>query len=765
MEQLPDGPSLDALVEAIMLRLLQRGPAGGPVPQLPPTQRWPQLPQLPPNLEDFPGVKLTSRLAIDGLEFTQAIQHYGTGYGVDNSVPLVALKPMVVRVYPVVERGLFGGDTLSGERVTGELVLSQWGREVYRTGPTRAEGARVGARRDLRRERWDSEDEGFFFGGTTGPGGVSMAAGPLARFTHNAPLNFRVPAWYLRSGRATVTVRLHSASGVGAAHSEDITLLDVPAPKVCVVRVNWVDAAGTTVSPSDADMLGTMRLAERMLPFPYFVSTILATPEQRSGDFSVKGPDGECNEAWNKLLASLAVTRIFTALFNLGDIVFAFVPTDAILSVGTINTGCGGAEKGTGACFVGREGTFAHEIGHIYGREHVAVATDPDSDPDYPNYGGDMRSIGEVGIDLGTSPPTVHAPRDADDIMSYGAERWISPYTYRALLDARYLRQSAPADPRRVRPLLILAFRVNRLVAGGRELEVRSAYRIDAAGTAGGVGARRRTGGITIDFVDANDRIVAVHHAYASRNQAGCTCCGGHGGRNSRDWRREPWLDYEEVLEWPTGVDVARLVIHDGSERPIGEIPVQRAPAVRIEGPRPVQDGLELRVHVAAERDAAMSAVLLFSRDDGDTWLPVRVDAPVDEAFVVDSARLDGGERCRFRAVVTAGLQAAQADTEPFELAAASRALHLRLDANPCHRNSVRLSAFVDARGLGGVQPHEVVWTSDRDGELGRGFDLDVTLSDGRHAITARIPDGRGATLAERGIIVVGGRPVGLQEG
>lgn len=763
MEQLPDGSSFDALVEAIVQRLLQRDPGGEPVPRFPPTQRWPQLPQLPPNLEDFPGVKLTSRLVLDGLEFTQATQHYGTGYGVDNSVPLVALKPMVVRAYPVVERGLLGGDTLSGERVTGELVLSQWGREVYRTGPTRADGARVGVRRDLRRERWDSEDEGFFFGSVTGPGGVSMPAGPLARFTRNAPLNFRVPAWYLRKGPATVTVRLQVATGAVAVRSEDITLLDVPAPKVCVVRVNWVDGMGTTFSPTDADMLGTMRLAERMLPFPYFVSTILATPEQRSGDFSVLGKDGDCNEAWNKLLASLAVTRIFTALFGVGDIVFAFVPTNAILSVGTINAGCGGAEKGTGACFVGREGTFAHEIGHIYGREHVAVADDPDSDPEYPNYGGDPRSIGEVGIDLGTSPPTVHDPGDTDDIMSYGAVRWISPYTYRALLDARYLRQSTPADPRRVRPLLILAFRVNRLVAGGRELAIKSAYRVDAAGTVGSVGARRRAGGVTIDFVDANNRIVAVHHAYASRNRAGCTCCSGK--RGERDWRREPWLDYEEVLEWPSGVDVARLVIHDGGERPIGEIPVHGAPVVRLEGPRPVQGGLELRVHAAAERDGAMSAVLLFSRDDGDTWLPVRVDAPLDESFVVDSARLDGGERCRFRAVVTAGLQAAQADTEPFELAAVSRALHLRLDANACHRNSVRLSAFVDTRGLGGVQPQDVAWSSDRDGELGRGYDLDVTLSDGRHAITARIPDGRGGMLAERGIIIVGGRPLGMQEG
>ena len=87
----------------------------------------------------------------------------------------------------------------------------------------------------------------------------------------------------------------------------------------------------------------------------------------------------------------------------LGDIVFAFVPTAAMLSTGTINTGCGGGETGVGACFVGRDGTFAHEIGHIYGREHVAVMDDPDTDTNYPRYGGDARSIGPTAR-IGAKP-------------------------------------------------------------------------------------------------------------------------------------------------------------------------------------------------------------------------------------------------------------------------------------------------------------------------------------------------------------------------
>ena len=121
--------------------------------------------------------------------------------------------------------------------------------------------------------------------------------------------------------------------------------------------------------------------------------------------------------------------------------------------------------------------------------------------------------------------------------------------------------------------------------------------------------------------------------------------------------------------------------------------------------------------------------------------------------------RLRGGASCRFRAVVTIGLRAGQRDSEPFDLPAVPRGLHLRLNAQDCAPHSVLLSACIDTRGLGGVAAQDVVWASDRDGDLGRGHQLSARLSEGQHVITATIPDGLGGTLAERGIIIVGGRP------
>jgi hypothetical protein len=66
---------------------------------------------------------------------------------------------------------------------------------------------------------------------------------------------------------------------------------------------------------------------------------------------------------------------------------------------------------------------------------------------------------------------------------------------------------------------------------------------------------------------------------------------------------------------------------------------------------------------------------------------------------------------------------------------------------------------MVDTRGLGAIAPSDLRWTSDLDGELGFGYALTPDLSEGRHELTVTVPNGLGGTLAERGIIIVGGRP------
>jgi hypothetical protein len=754
-----DGPELDALVAAVAQRLA--GPLRGRLAQSDLEQ--PPLLWDPPH--QLPDVLWPRRhLALAGLELTQSIQYngaVGVSYGDDNSIPLVAFKPLVVRAYPYVQPGVAEPDTLTGARVTGELVLSVGDRVVYRTGPTRAVGARLGARNDLSRELWDSEL-------TAALGGPSAFARQLVHV--NSSLNFIVPAWYCATGRFYLSIRLWRADGDGTSsppqdhisNGRYIDFMEVRPPRVALVKVNWTDSSGNVTTPTDAVMLSTMRTAERMLPFPYFETTILGTSTNSSAAFATAATAGGCNIAWNSLLANLAVTRIFTALFQLGDIVFAFVPSAAVpAAAGTYNTGCGRSE-GVGAAFAGSDTRFAydlifaHEMGHVFTCNHVAVPGDSTDDASYPNYGGSKTSIGEVGIDSGTTPPTLFGPSDTADIMSYKPKQWISPYTYLKILNARDNHQSAPVDPRRVRSLLILAVRVHRRIGDEDRIEIRKAYRIEAAGL-----VPRPTDGaispLSVDLLDAHRRIIATHHCLYTRSQASCGCCGGG---VAVPLEREPFYDLHEAIEWPSE-EVAAISLHDDRE-PLATLEVGEPPRVELSGPERRDQFFVLRVHAHHPR-VQPSLVVLFSGDDRATWQPVAFDPPSGEVLV-ESERLPGGDRCFFRVVATAEFRSASADSSPFELPHSRRQLYLRLpDPNcPVASGAVPLGAMIDCRGLGAVRSEEIRWRSDLDGELGLGYELVAQLRDGRHVITVTAPDGRGGSLAERGIIIIGGRPAGI---
>jgi hypothetical protein len=154
-----------------------------------------------------------------------------------------------------------------------------------------------------------------------------------------------------------------------------------------------------------------------------------------------------------------------------------------------------------------------------------------------------------------------------------------------------------------------------------------------------------------------------------------------------------------------------------------------------------------------------VSLLLLYSADDAAaTWQLVAVDPPNGEV-IVDPQTLPGGQTCRFRALASAELQTASADTAPVELARQPRRLHLDLPGGHCPipAGPVTLAARLDNRGLGSAAPQEIEWRSSLEGSLGAGYTITPLLGEGRHELSVSAPDGLGGQLSERGIIVIGG--------
>jgi hypothetical protein len=121
----------------------------------------------------------------------------------------------------------------------------------------------------------------------------------------------------------------------------------------------------------------------------------------------------------------------YYGLVRLTETLAEYCATPCVLGAAVIGeTGLSGATGGT-AVGVGYNGdqaahTFAHEMGHVYGRIHAPCNVQ--GDPDYPYRSG---GIGTWGYDQ--SAGTLVDPSSYKDFMGYCSPVWVSDYTYARL--------------------------------------------------------------------------------------------------------------------------------------------------------------------------------------------------------------------------------------------------------------------------------------------------------------------------------------------
>lgn len=89
---------------------------------------------------------------------------------------------------------------------------------------------------------------------------------------------------------------------------------------------------------------------------------------------------------------------------------------------------------------------MAQELAHNYGRKHVNCGNPDDIDGNYPYPPCQLDNAGAAsyyGFDARTQTPI--PPTGAADFMSYAGSRWVSDYTWRAILNA-FAAQAGAAD-------------------------------------------------------------------------------------------------------------------------------------------------------------------------------------------------------------------------------------------------------------------------------------------------------------------------------
>jgi len=640
-------------------------------------------------------------LKIWGIEATQAIQFFRSthpvcpGSGgvkvpcVDNSVPLVAEKPTVLRLYVsgatpganvggVATSPTSGGTYGSTFSVAGTGTMTASGAPATRTNP-----------------------------GTTLQ--VVMRPHPPGTYRFDVLVLEYAPNW----------------GSVVASATASITLLFTERRRIRIrlVRIHYTGRGMNVAAPTVKDFWDATDFAQRVLPIPSPGFEIVRdSVESYYGDFTRIDPSAH-DPTWSGYVANRGTTG---NLLNILDTLVGAesLPGDVVY-VGIYPANVSQAAFSgwaVGRWIISDRGgeTFAHEILHKSGSpQHAPCGGPANVDPNYPDYPAfsalPAASIGEVGFDWTTLK--AYDPLTTLDLMSYCSPKWISPYNYtRGFQSLPPLPPPPPEQPSR--------FTVpDRFVAVGFIRFPDRWVVVNLPGFARPLPPRP-------PFARTEVEVVVL-------DQGDAVLFRGPAPAGAPEVADEEIPDLVET-EVPWFADAAAVELRRG-EKTLARMPVEPAPALEVEfpGPGDLEGGrgtLSYRVRGGSER---LAVAIRASHDGAATW--TGIVSREREGKVDVSALLEGsGDECRLEVLATSGYHTAVERSEPFRVRARERPI-LAWSSAPSGRVLSGEPVQLFAIAAGGAAPaSELSWYSDQDGELGRGARLSATLRPGRHRIEVR---------------------------
>jgi len=333
-------------------------------------------------------------LSIVGIEVTQAIQHFHSTLGPDNSVPLVAQKVTLVRTYidSGVDPSINNGQV---PNVTGTLTVT--GDQNLVINPI-----------------------------------ASFTAQPIAsvdptKFTDT--LNFIIPG-----DKATGNLNLVAQATVGTNVSnpvnQDVSFTPVGKLNILMVRIQ----TSTSTAPTEEDYFSAVNRLPLIYPIP--------TDPAVAINYWIL-PGSEVVTANHDLTTLNGMDDFLGDLEDIQEDSADYKKLYGLVASGFPLNRTGDSRESDnvafGLPFIME--SIGHELGHCFGLEHAPCGT-PGNQPDDPDdeYVPPGGKIGEVGVDpVGQTAfqPTV------GDFMSYCANQsdatyegqWISAYQWNNLLD------------------------------------------------------------------------------------------------------------------------------------------------------------------------------------------------------------------------------------------------------------------------------------------------------------------------------------------
>ncbi|MCC5874669.1 MAG: PQQ-binding-like beta-propeller repeat protein [Candidatus Sumerlaeia bacterium] len=703
-------------------------------------------------------------LSVSSIEVNQGIQD------LDNSVPLVAERPTLVRVYPESNADLHSLDARL--YITAE-IMDNFGTHQYTDLPVEPmENCLPVFQRGADREELNESFNFILPPEITGgiPTGVVEIRAVL---DPNATLDLYNQA--------------------DATHTEDFFF--TPTSPICLLTfaVKTLDNNEEELIPSATIPRSMIRRAEALLPAPeildYPQSTVLSkSPFSRPYDFDSGGSTNTAlmnSKLWTMRFTSntplQCETREGSVHYTgiIGEDVFDTNP-DGSFNGYAMTPGSamhfrlrGAGDTGINAPIAGL--TRAHELGHNFFRRHVDCG-DPLSigflvdwivlDVNYPYhtcefspvssssyYGIDFFDLNDLKI---ISPSPGDSGSQWGDLMSYANNRWTSDHTWRAVFDKLDRSKKSPEKS------TALDWYDTWLEKSSHDREVLVHATIDEDGngefhyTLSLDGellplenreelAKSRDKAIeqdspfTFDLLDSNGTLITSVPVEVS--------LGEDDG--------PPTVLLGALLPSPDSLDSIQLVFNGGDVMAEAFRPANE-PTVEITAPTSSATADEnIIVEWSADHPDkdGLTAIIQYSAD-GNRWQTLTTD--VDESpYVIDAGLLPGGvESARVRVIVSDGFNTASDISDPFTLAPRDPIVSITSprDGQEFHQGTaIFTEAYAYDPEDGHLRGTSVAWNIEGLGPMGEGHIAllhDLPIGTHRLILEATDSDGQVATDA-----------------
>ena len=639
-------------------------------------------------------------LTIWGIEATQATQFFASSYPLcagpgatkvpcaDNSVPLVAGKPTVLRLYV---SGASPGDNLGGVATVPH--------------PTTPFGSNFSV---------------------VGTGAMVASAKPTSRLDPSTTIQILLRPQPVGTYRFDIIVLNYGpnwTSVVGSAiRSITLTFTERRRIRIRLVRIRYTGRGMNVAAPTQQDFWDATDFAQRTLPLPSPGFEVVAdSVALYDGDFTRIDPSAH-DTTWSGYAGNRGTTG---NLLNILDtLVNAESQPSGVIYVAIYPNGVNQAAFAGWAVgrwiISDRSGeSLAHEVLHHHGApQHAPCGGPANVDPNYPDYPAfsplPAASIGEVGFD--SSSFGARDPLKTYDLMSYCSPKWISPYNYqRAFAVLTPLPPPPPSTPGSsgLRPadfvdVSFVRFPPDHWIVVDLPGFPRPEPPVPPFPKSE----------LAVQLLDERGGLLFTAPAPAVLSE--------HGVESSTEvvQAQVPWRN-----------DAAAIVLARGREILARS---RIAPAPQLDLNFPALADLEAgRGVVSFQTDAATAVAVRVSVDAGATWVAtIRHDGrgEVDVAPLLTRA----GDECYLQVIASSGYHTSERTSERFRLRPRNQDILAWSSAEDGRASRSRpVELFAIANG-GATSIDDLSWYSDLQGDLGQGARLSIALRPGRHRIEVR---------------------------